>query len=300
MQMINTEIPISKRQAEVYKKFVNLSVNEEILPQGDGTIRISPFDDYILFTLYDEVDNQDTPIDLSNVGNLYISFIGEDDIIKIPYYTNVQDLDLSQGQVLFRISEEDSKKILALDNKNFFISSQMVSENGDESDETTLYTGTFLSFSEDAQETMTSKFNTLLDSTSREIAGLQKQIEDLNAEVERLTQNNTNLETTVVALRESNNELSNSLAEVSAELSSSALQAAQANLEAAQTNAAAAQASADAASNQPSADTISSIQEAINQVQPTFIPLGLSQSNRKNKRRSMIASKVQTLKRNFF
>jgi hypothetical protein len=298
--MINTEIPISKRQAEVYKKFVNLSVNEEILPQGDGTIRISPFDDYILFTLYDEVDNQDTPIDLSNVGNLYISFIGEDDIIKIPYYTNVQDLDLSQGQVLFRISEEDSKKILALDNKNFFISSQMVSENGDESDETTLYTGTFLSFSEDAQETMTSKFNTLLDSTSREIAGLQKQIEDLNAEVERLTQNNTNLETTVVALRESNNELSNSLAEVSAELSSSALQAAQANLEAAQTNAAAAQASADAASNQPSADTISAIQEGINQAQPTIIPPGLSQSSRTNRRRSKVASKAETLKRNFF
>jgi hypothetical protein len=300
MQMINTEIPISKRQAEVYKKFVNLSVNEEILPQGDGTIRISPFDDYILFTLYDEVDNQDTPIDLSNVGNLYISFIGEDDIIKIPYYTNVQDLDLSQGQVLFRISEEDSKKILALDNKNFFISSQMVSENGDESDETTLYTGTFLSFSEDAQETMTSKFNTLLDSTSREIAGLQKQIEDLNAEVERLTQNNTNLETTVVALRESNNELSNSLAEVSAELSSSALQPAQANLEAAQANAAAAQASADAASNQPSADTVSAVQDAINQAQPTFIPPGLSQSSRTNRRRSKVASKAETLKRNFF
>jgi len=78
------------------------------------------------------------------------------------------------------------------------------------------------------------------------------------------------------------------------------LQAAQANLEAAQANAAAAQASADAASNQPSADTVSAVQDAINQAQPTFIPLGLSQSSRTNRRRSKVASKAETLKRNFF
>ena len=84
------------------------------LPQGDGTIRISPFDDYYIFTFYDEMDNENTPIDLSNVGTLYMSFIGENDEIRIPYYTNVQDVSLAQGQVLFRISKENSKKILNL------------------------------------------------------------------------------------------------------------------------------------------------------------------------------------------
>ena len=225
---INTEISISKTQAEVYKRFVNLSVNEEILPQGDGTIRISPFDDYILFTLYDEIDNADTPIDLSNVGNLYISFIGENDLIKIPYYTNVQELDLSQGQVLFRISEEDSKKILALDNKNFFISSAMVSENGDESDETTLYTGTFLSFSDEAKESNTSRYNTLLTTSSLEVSELQDKVALLNEEINLLKQDKTKLEVAVLSLKESNVELTNSLAEVSTELSANALETARA------------------------------------------------------------------------
>ena len=230
---INTETSISQTQAEVYKRFVNLSLNEEILPQGDGTIRISPFDDYILFTLYDEIDNADTPIDLSNVGNLFISFIGEDDLIKIPYYTNVQELDLSQGQVLFRLSEEDSKKILALDNKNFFISSQMVSENGDESDETTLYTGTFLSFSDEAKESMTSQYNRLLDTSSAEVAALTEEIASLQNEIKLLKEDKSKLETTVTALKDSNVELTNSLAEVSNELSSTALETARAAQEAA-------------------------------------------------------------------
>ena len=236
---INTETSIAPVQAEIYKRFKNLSVNEEILPQGDGTIRISPFDDYVLFTLFDEVDGADTPIDLSNVGKLYINFVGENDIIKIPYYTNVYELDLSQGQVLFRISEEDSKKILALDNKNFFISSQMVSENGDVSDETTLYTGKFLSFSDEAQESMTSKYNRLLDTSSAEVAALTEEVTMLRSEKAILESTVEKGLSTIATLRSSNTELTNSLADVTADLTSSALEAAQAN-------AASAQAAADA------------------------------------------------------
>ena len=73
---VNTNISLTKTEKEFYQRFVNLSVNEMPLPQGDGMIRISPFDDYFLFTLYDEVDGEDTPIDLSNVGTLYLNFIG--------------------------------------------------------------------------------------------------------------------------------------------------------------------------------------------------------------------------------
>tara|TARA_Y100000389_G_scaffold70647_1_gene67319 strand:- start:173 stop:967 length:795 start_codon:yes stop_codon:yes gene_type:complete len=216
-------------KADIYKRFKNLSVNEEILPQGDGKIRISPFDDYVLFTLYDEVDGADTPIDLLNVGKLYINFVGENDIIKIPYYDNVYELDLKQGQVLFRISEEDSKKILALDNKNFFISSQMMSKNGDVSDETTLYTGTFLSFSDEAQESMTSKYNKLLDTSTAEVAALEKKVAELktaNAKLQNDIKENLN---TIGSLRSSNAELSNSLSDVTSDLTSASLQSAQDN-----------------------------------------------------------------------
>ena len=74
---IETNISLTKTQKEFYQKFVNLSVNEEPLPQGDGTIRISPFDDYFVFTLFDEVDSENTPIDLSNVGDVYLTFINQ-------------------------------------------------------------------------------------------------------------------------------------------------------------------------------------------------------------------------------
>ena len=74
---IQTNISLTAPQKEYFQRFVNLSVNEEALPQGDGVIRISPFDDYFLFTLYDEIDSEDTPIDLSNVGDIFINFISE-------------------------------------------------------------------------------------------------------------------------------------------------------------------------------------------------------------------------------
>ena len=113
-------LALTKPEKEYYQRFVNLSVNEVPLPQGDGMIRISPFDDYYLFTLYDEVDGEDKPIDLSNVGSLYLNFIGDTDDIDILNHTQVEEVDLSQGEVLFRITRSDSKKILALSNNNFY------------------------------------------------------------------------------------------------------------------------------------------------------------------------------------
>ena len=122
---VNTEIPLSEKETQVYKRFVNLSVNEEPKSQGEGTIKISPFDDYFIFTIFDETDGVNTPIDLSNVGTLYMVFIGEKDEIRIPNYTNVQNVDMASGQVLFRIDSDDAKKILALDNRNFYISTKI-------------------------------------------------------------------------------------------------------------------------------------------------------------------------------
>ena len=116
---IRTDIALTKKEVEIFKKFKALSVNEEPLPQGDGTIRISPFDDYVSFTLFDDTEGEDSPIDLSNVGTISLVFVGENDEIKIPNYTQVQNIDLTQGQVLFRIDKENSKNILALDNNNF-------------------------------------------------------------------------------------------------------------------------------------------------------------------------------------
>jgi len=236
-QTIQTDQAIGLRKAQVYQRFKNLSVSEELLPQGDGTIRISPFDDYILFTLYEDVKEQSNPIDLSNVGKLYLSFIGENDTIRVPYYTNVKEVDLSQGQALFRISESDSKKILSLDNNNFYVSTQMVSENGNESDESVLYTGTFLSFADEAKESMTSKYDTLLEATTTEIAALNEKIIVLEAEIAGFDQRLAAMQTTNNILADSNSEMANIIGELNKEVTSADAEAAVANAAAAQANA---------------------------------------------------------------
>lgn len=223
MAQIDTKITVKERQVQYYKKFKNLSVNEEILPQGDGNIRISPFDDYFLFTLYDEKDGENTPIDLSNVGTIFISFIGNNDEIKIPNYTNVEDIDMSSGQVLFRISKENGKKILSLDNKNFYISTAMVSQDGTESDESVVYTGTFSKLTDEAKKSLTSQMDAIAEEYSIELSRLQQQNADLQTQVNSLNQTVNEQSVVIDSLNASNEELTNEITELTKNAESSKL-----------------------------------------------------------------------------
>jgi hypothetical protein len=217
---ILTDIAVSKVESEFYKKFKNLSVNEQPMPQGEGSIRISPFDDYFIFTLYDEIDGVDSPIDLSNVGTIFMVFIGKSDEIRIPNYTNVQDVDLSTGQVLFRIDKDNSQKILALTSRNFYISTMMTDPDGS-SDESVIYTGTFLSFEEAAKASLTQQLEDSRIEFSKQLASLQLTINLLNQEISQ--KNNVISEQIVVieTLKESNQNLSNEISVISEKISSS-------------------------------------------------------------------------------
>lgn len=217
---ILTDIPLSQPEAEYYKKFKNLSVNEAPKPQGEGVIKISPFDDYFIFTLYDEIDGVDSPIDLSNVGTIYMVFIGKTDEIRIPNYTNVQDIDLSAGQVLFRIDGDDAKKILALDNKNFYISTMMTDPDG-VSDESVLYTGTFLSFTDAAKVSLTQQLEDARIEYSKQLASLQANVDRLNQDISQKDSLIAEQTAVIETLRESNQNLSNEIAVLSEKISSS-------------------------------------------------------------------------------
>lgn len=217
---ILTDISLSQPEAEFYKKFKNLSVNEQPMPQGEGSIRISPFDDYFIFTLYDEIDGVDSPIDLSNVGTIFMVFIGKNDEIRIPNYTNVQDIDFSSGQVLFRISKNESQKILALDNRNFYISTMMTDPDGT-SDESVLYTGTFMPFDEAAKVSLTQQLEDARIEYARQLATLQVTVDRLNQDI--FQKDNLIAEQTAVieTLKVSNQNLSNEIAVLAENLSSS-------------------------------------------------------------------------------
>jgi hypothetical protein len=215
---IQTNIPLTATESKIYKKFTTLSVNEAPLPQGDAVIKISPFDDYYVFTLYDDTGGENTPIDLSNVGSLFLSFIGENDEIKIPYYTKVLDIDMAQGQVLFRISKDNSKKILALNNDNFYVSSQMIAADGSVSDETVLYTGKFKSLDVAVSEALTTKLENAAVEYAKELAILTDEVAKLRQENGTLRAIGAQLNLTIQQLRASNQQLSNELANVSADM----------------------------------------------------------------------------------
>ena len=232
---VRTNISLTKTEKEYYQRFVNLSVNEQPLPQGDGMIRISPFDDYYLFTLYDEVDNEDTPIDLSNVGSLYLNFIGSSDDIDILNHTQVDEVDLAQGQVLFRITRSDSKKILALDNNNFYVSTKMIDPaDGSTSDESVLYQGIWLAVDDANRATLTSQIEETRIEYSIELARLQKENADLMADNAELVTSAEEDDTTIINLQNNNNELTDELAELSKDLKSTRIRAIIQNAKAAQ------------------------------------------------------------------
>jgi hypothetical protein len=220
---VQTNISVTKKEREYYKKFTTLNPTAEPLPQGDGVIRISPFDDYIIFTLFDETGENselvDKPIDLSNVGTLTLVFVGENDEIRIPNFTRVQEVDPSQGQVLFKIDKENSKKILSLDNNNFYISTRMEDESG-VSDESVLYTGTFLGLNDAAKQTMTSKLNEQALLYSQELAKLQSEIERLNAQLAEMISLDEEQIATIQALEASNLSLTNEVATLTDKLGS--------------------------------------------------------------------------------
>ncbi len=221
---VNTNISVTETQKQYYQKFINLSVNEEALPQGDGSIRISPFDDFFIFVLYDEIDNEDTPIDLSNVGDIYLSFIGENDQVVIKNHTQVQDIDLSQGEVLFKITKSDSKKITALDNNNFYVSTKMTDPTDESvSDETVLYQGVWLDYSEATRTALTSQMEDAAALYSVELAALKEENELLkkeNSELITLSEQDT---LTIQTLQSSNEELTNEITELDKKIKSAEL-----------------------------------------------------------------------------
>jgi hypothetical protein len=218
---IQTNISLTQTQKEYFQRFVNLSVNEEALPQGDGTIRISPFDDYFLFTIFDEIDGEDTPIDLSNVGNIFINFISDSDEIVVKNHTQVAEIDLSKGEVLFRITKSDSKKVLALTNNNFYISTKMISDDdGSISDESILYHGTWLAFDDASRITLTSQIEEQRLEYSIILAKLQDEITATNAKNTKLLALTTQNELTIQTLQASNDEMTNEISELAENIES--------------------------------------------------------------------------------
>lgn len=158
-----------------------LASNSTMYYRGDQCMEIAPFDNYYMFTIYkestDKEQDDSIPLNLTNLGSLYLSFINGEEEVRIENYKYAEDVDMANGEVVFRIGKEDAKKILALGSNTFYISSK-ITDGVTSSDETVLYTGEWVDFATGMQTSLTSTIQTL----NNTILELQNKLTSLKEE----------------------------------------------------------------------------------------------------------------------
>lgn len=151
---------------------VNPDSVTNIKGQGTATVYISPFDTFLQFALYEQIEDKSfRSIDLNKVGQIFMNFTNKKgEIIKIESTKN-QNIDESKGQVLFRVKSELYNQVINSGNDVFFITCKV----GDNSPESPLYTGRYKEYSK------------IVDDEIEILINQQRQsISDLNEEVDEL------------------------------------------------------------------------------------------------------------------
>lgn len=164
-----------------------LASSDTLYYRGDTCMEIAPFDNYYAFTIYkesgDNTVDESVPLNLTNLGDLYISF-GD---IRIKQYDNVDNVDTANGEVIFRISKDTARQIIAMSDHTFYISAQ-ITDGATAGDETVLYTGEWMEFSVNMRSSLTetiTTLNTRLSDLQRQYTGTTAQ---LNAQIEERDQ----------------------------------------------------------------------------------------------------------------
>lgn len=199
------------------KRVINLSKNETVYSQGDGIIKIAPFDNYYLFTIYSEINLENVPVDLNNMGKFFLTFKDKSSEVRIENYTNTADISPSSGQILFRISQENAEKILSLETNIFYITSMIVDANSN-SDETVVYSGKFIEYNagnvvhlEDTISELKSEIETITKERIVEKEELNKKITELTEAFTKLSTEYNSVKEDLKTYKESYEELVKSM-----------------------------------------------------------------------------------------
>tara|TARA_R110000796_G_scaffold44977_1_gene109239 strand:- start:3234 stop:4967 length:1734 start_codon:yes stop_codon:yes gene_type:complete len=148
---------------------INPESVENIKGQGTATVYISPFDTFLQFGIYEQIEDKTfRSIDLNKIGVIYMNFTNKDgEILKISSTKN-QNVDESKGQILFRVKSSLYNQIINSGNDVFFITSKV----GSNSPETPLYIGKYKEYSK------------MVDDETELLLNQQRQtISDLNDEI---------------------------------------------------------------------------------------------------------------------
>jgi len=170
---------------------VSGNTNNIVYGKGDICLRLNPFDNFRMFTLYENWRNNDRkPIDLSNGQKIYLIFKSKKKEIRIPEYDLINsdyNVDKVNGQVLFKISKKNAIDALAMDSDVFYITRvyDVMDSTGKKvlsSEEEVLYTGRF------KDETSNS-----VDGYTAQLKNMMNIIEDRNKQIKTLQDSNVSL-----------------------------------------------------------------------------------------------------------
>jgi len=164
------------------------SGTKNIFGQNLGSISVSPFDNYILFNIFDVIEDEAVSFDLTKIGEIYLNFTPSNgEVLKLTQENN-ESVKREKGQILFRITKEIYQQIAGAVNSNFFITTKV----GKNSPETLLYSGRFIDSQtkttddvKDALKNLNDKIKELSEINSDQslvIAQQQTTIKTLNAD----------------------------------------------------------------------------------------------------------------------
>lgn len=188
------------------------NVSNVIYGKGDICLKLSPFDNFRMFTLYEDWRSDDRkPIDLSNGQKVYLVFKSKKKEIRIPEYDLVDSdytVDKVNGQVLFKISKKNAIDIIAMDNRVFYITriydvTDYTGQKVISSDEEVLYTGQWKEEGSNEVDNYTAQIKNLMSLLEER----NKQIKDLQESNARLMEQNAQFATTLSELQEQNDKL---------------------------------------------------------------------------------------------
>lgn len=199
------------------------TISDVVYGKGDVCLKLNPFDNYRMFTLYEDWRSDDRkPIDLSNGQKLYLVFKSKKKEIRIPEYDTVEsdyNVDKVNGQVLFKISKKNAIDILAMDNKVFYITRvyDITDYTGSKvlsSDEEVLYTGQWKDESANAVDNYTSQIKNLMAI----LEDRNKQIRDLQTANAKLLEQNADFSIKLSDLQDENDKMTSQLSELEAKV----------------------------------------------------------------------------------
>lgn len=147
-QILRTDFPVMYERNRIVTKSDSAILDGNTY-KGKGQLRIvlSPFDNFIKFTIAKNVEDKFSPFNLTNMGDLSLVFKNEKIKVENQIYLQSDENDLENGSVVFKIPESkiaNIKKIADSNINTFYITSNTNNST------TVIYNGTFI-FADDIE-----------------------------------------------------------------------------------------------------------------------------------------------------